>query len=222
MGLLNQSDWKAEWINDGKPGQVNPEDYYLNDPAPLFRKEFLVEKKIEKARLYITGLGYYEATINGKRVGDHVLDPGWTNYSKRVQYSTYDVTSLLNTNGNSIGIMLGNGWYNPLPLKMFTRYNLRDHLTIGRPQFISKLRIDYSDGTSQTVVSNRNWKTKEGPILRNNIYLGEVYDARKEIKDWNKYGFDDNDWNHVKIASELGKLHSQNQPPIKLQPKLIQ
>ncbi len=221
MSFLEKSDWKAVWINDGKVGPVNPEDFYLNDPAPLFRKDFMVEKKIEKARLYISGLGYYEASINGKRVGDHMLDPGWTNYTKRVQYSTYDVTSLLKRNGNSIGVMLGNGWFNPLPLLMFGQYNLRDHLSIGRPQFIAQLRIDYVDGTSQTVISSKKWKTTEGAILRNNIYLGEVYDARREIKDWNKYGFDDNNWNQVKIVSgDLGKLQSQNQPAITITAKL--
>ena len=217
MGLMNQSDWKAQWINDGKFGPKNEEEMYQEDPAPLFRHEFVVNKKIAKARLYITGVGYYEAAINGKRVGEHVLDPGWTNYSKRVQYSTYDVTNLLHGNGNCLGVMLGNGWFNPLPLPMFTRYNLREHLTIGRPQFIAQLRIDYADGTSQTVISNNKWKTTEGPILRNNIYLGEIYDARKEIKDWDIFGFDDSMWNKVKVANEnLGILQSQNQPPIKI------
>ena len=221
MGLLKKNDWRAQWINDGKSGPKNEEEMYQEDPAPLFRNDFIIDKKISNARLYITGVGYYEASINGQRVGDHMLDPGWTNYGKRVQYSTFDVTSFIHKNSNTIGIMLGNGWYNPLPLPMFTRYNLREHLTIGRPQFIAQLRIDYADGTSQTVVSNEKWKTTEGPILRNNIYLGEVYDARKEIKDWNKYGFDDNDWNPVEIAKEkLGKLQAQNQPPIKITAKL--
>ncbi len=92
MGLLNQSDWGAEWINAGKIDTENTEELYADDPAPLFRRDFIIDKKIEKARLYISGLGYYEATINSERVGDHFLDPGWTNYSKRVLYSTYDVT----------------------------------------------------------------------------------------------------------------------------------
>lgn len=217
MALLNQNDWKALWINDGKIGPKNEEEMYQEDPAPLFRHDFIVDKKIVNARLYVTGVGYYEASINGRRVGDHMLDPGWTNYSKRVQYSTYDVTSLLRRKGNSIGITLGNGWYNPLPLPMFTRYNLRDHLTIGRPQFIAQLRIDFTDGTSQTVVSNENWKTYEGPIIRNNIYLGEIYDARKEIKGWDTFGFDDSKWKNAKFAEEkLGELKAQNQPPIKI------
>lgn len=221
MSLLNQSDWKAQWINDGKLGPQNLEEYYKDDPAPLFRYEFKVDKKISKARLYITGLGYYEATINGARVGDHLLDPGWTNYSKRVLYSTYDITGLLKSKGNSIGVTLGNGWYNLLPMTMWGRRNLREHLTSGRPQFIAQLKINYADGTSQTVVSNENWKTHEGPIIRNNIFLGEIYDARKEIDNWDTFGFNDNKWSTAKISTDkLGKLQAQNQPPINITDKL--
>lgn len=221
MGLLNQSDWKAKWINDGKSGPQSLEEFYQDDSAPLFRHEFKVDKKISKARLYITGLGYYEATINSKRVGDHVLDPGWTNYSKRVLYSTFDVTDLITNGGNSIGVMLGNGWYNPLPMTMWGYLNLREHLTIGRPRFIAQLKIEYTDGTTQIVVSNDGWKTHAGPIVRNNIYLGEIYDARKEIDGWDTFGFDDSAWRNVNIATaKIGKLQAQNQPPIKITGKL--
>ncbi|MCK5457558.1 MAG: alpha-L-rhamnosidase N-terminal domain-containing protein, partial [Melioribacteraceae bacterium] len=221
MGLLEQSDWEAKWINDGKSGPQSLEEFYKNDPAPYFRRDFKVDKRILKARLYITGLGYYEATINGKRVGDYVLDPGWTNYSKRVQYSTYDVTDLIESGGNSFSVELGNGWYNLLPMTMWGSRNIREHLTSGRPQFIAQLKIKYTDGSSQIVVSNEEWKTHEGPILRNNIYLGEIYDARKEIAGWNTFGFDDSKWDNVKISRDkLGKLQAQNQPPIKITAKL--
>ena len=221
MALLNQNDWKAQWINDGKLGPQNLEEFYKDDPAPLFRRDFKVAKKVSKARLYITGIGYYEATINGTRVGDHLLDPGWTNYSKRVLYSTFDVTKLLKSDGNSIGVMVGNGWYNLLPMKMWGRRNLREHLTSGRPQFIAQLKIQYTDGTSQTVISNEEWRTHEGPILRNNIFLGEIYDARREIEDWDTFGFDDSKWKKIKTSTDkLGKLQAQNQPPIKITAKL--
>jgi len=217
MGLINQSDWIAEWINDGRKVAGNTEDLYADNPAPLFRRDFNLPKKIKKARLYITGVGYYEAIINGERVGDHHLDPGWTNFSKRVLYSTYNVTGLMKNGGNNMGLMLGNGWYNPLPMKLFGKYNLREHLTIGRPQFIAQLNIEYTDGTTQTIVSNEEWKTHEGPIIRNNIYLGEIYDARKEIDGWDTFGFDDSHWSHAKVSEEkLGKLQAQNQPPVKI------
>jgi alpha-L-rhamnosidase len=221
MGLLNQADWKAEWINAEGKAVETIEEFYADDPAPLFRRDFTIDKNIEQARLYISGLGYYEATINSERVGDHLLDPGWTNYSKRVLYSTYDVSDLVRVGGNSIGVMLGNGWYNPLPMKMFGKYNLREHLPIGKPQFIARLNIEYTDGTTQTIVSDAEWKTHEGPIVRNNIYLGEIYDARKEIDDWDSFGFDDINWINAKAAKDtLGKLQAQNQPPIKITGKL--
>ena len=221
MGLINESDWGAEWINAGKKGPENIEEQYADDPAPLFRRDFTIDKQIEEARLYISGLGYYEATINSERVGDHFLDPGWTNYSKRVLYSTYDVTDLVKPGGNSLGVTLGNGWYNPLPMLMWGRFNLRHYLTIGQPQFIARLNIEYTDGTTQTMVSNEEWKTHEGPIIRNNIYLGEIYDARKEIEDWDSFGFDDSNWINAKVARDtLGELQAQNQPPIKITGKL--
>ncbi len=217
MGLVSQDDWKAEWINDGKPDPQKTEDFYKDDPAPLFRHDFTVKKDIIKARMYISGLGYYEAYINGERVGDQVLDPGWTNYSKRVLYSTYDITDLIKNDGNCIGVMLGNGWYNPLPMTMWGYLNLREHLPIGRPRFIAQIKINYNDGSSELIVSNVNWKKHEGPIIRNNIYLGEIYDARKEITGWNEVGFDDSNWKSAIIAKEkVGKLQAQNQPPVKI------
>lgn len=216
MGLLNQNDWKGDWISDGKTEPQNFKDFYENDPSPLFRHDFQTTKQIKKARLYITGLGYYEATINGKKVGDHVLDPGWTNYSKRVLYATYDITKMINEGGNSIGVTLGNGWFSPLPMKMFGNFNLREALPTGRPKFIAQLKIEYEDGTKQTIVSNDKWKIQEGPIQRNNIFLGEIYDARKEIPKWNTFGFDDSTWKNARVVPEkIGILQAQNQAPIR-------
>ncbi|MBI9017868.1 MAG: family 78 glycoside hydrolase catalytic domain [Phycisphaerae bacterium] len=215
--LLNQNQWQAKWINDGKTNPVADEDFYKYDPAPLFRKDFVIKKTVKHARLYITGLGYYEASLNGNRIGDHMLDPGWTNYAKRVYYSTYDITSQLKNGDNCIAVMVGNGWYNPLPLRMWGRRNLREHVPVGRPRFISQLDITYTDGSTQSVVSDQNWKVTEGPIIRNSIYLGEIYDARKEINNWNQPGFDDTSWKHAALAREpLGKLQSQPLPPIKI------
>lgn len=217
MGLLDSSNWQGKWINDGKPTPTKDEDFYKNDPVPLFRKEFNVAKTVKSARLYISGLGYYEASINGKRVGDSVLDPGWTLYAKRVLYSTYDVTEILQDKTNAIGIMLGNGWYNPVPMRMWGYRNLREYLTIGRPRFISQLNIEYSDGTSESVVSDESWRVGDGPILRNNIYLGEVYDARCEKSGWDRPSFDDSKWSSPAVATEkVGALRAQNQPPIKI------
>ena len=217
MTLLRAEDWTALWINDGKPTPKQDEDFYNDDPAPLFRKQFTATKPIKHALLYISGLGYYEAHINGRKVGDHVLDPALTTYSKRVFYSTYDVTNLLSEGQNTLGVMLGNGWYNPLPMHMWGWLNLREHLTIGRPRLIAQLNIEYTDGTHQSVVTDESWKVADGPILRNNIYLGEVYDARGEKQGWDKPDFDDHDWRRAKPACEpVGTLQAQPQPPIKV------
>ena len=101
---------------------------------------------------------------------------------------------MLRRGQNAIGVMLGNGWYNPLPLRLWGHVNPREHLDIGRPRFILQLEIDFSDGTSRTVVSDETWKTAPGPVVRNNVYLGEVYDARQEKPGWDKPGYDDSEW----------------------------
>ena len=215
--LLSQSDWHATWINDGKSNPEAEDDFYKFDPAPLFRKEFVLGKPVKQARLYITGLGYYEASMNGHRIGDHRLDPGWTKFSERVYYSTYDVTGQLVDGNNCMGVTLGNGWYNPLPLRMWGHKNIRAHLPVGRPRFVSQLHITYEDGSTDTLLSDEGWKVTQGPILRNSIYMGEVYDARKEISGWDKPGFDDSAWPSASAAKEVvGPLQAQPLSPIKV------
>lgn len=226
MGLLDPHDWVGQWLNDGRQNPAADAAFYLEDPAPLFRKEFEVRGQIRRARLYITGLGCYEASINGERVGDQVLDPGWTDFGERVFYSVYDVTPRpgnlrtprkLVPGMNCLGIVLGNGWYNPLPLRMWGNKNLREHLAVGRPRVIAQLRLEYSDGTTQTIATDGSWKVGDGPIVRNNLYLGEVVDARKEQAGWNEPGFDDSLWRVPSIAQEpVGRLHAQPQPPIRI------
>jgi alpha-L-rhamnosidase len=205
--MLNGSDWQAKWISDGSFAPQKEEDFYKDNPAPAFRKTFSAKKQVKQARLYITGLGYYEATLNGQPVGDRKLDPGWTNYSREILYSVYDVTPLLLSGENAVNVVLGNGWYNPLPLKMWGRLNLRNHLTVGQPCFIAQLRITCTDGSHETISTDESWQTASSPILRNNIYLGEHYDARKELSDWKPA---------VKITPPSGKLTVQMQPPIRI------
>ncbi len=215
MGLIHEFDWNGKWIEDTIGISVNDSMRYGNIPAPIFRKEFAIVKKIEKATLYVTGIGYYEAYLNGNRIGNHLLDPGWTDYSKRVLYSTYDVTSFLHSGANAMGILLGNGWYDPLPLLMWGRINIRKGLTVGNPTFIVQMNIQYSDGSVSQINSDTSWKTTAGPIVRNSIYLGEVYDARSEVANWNQPGINTDRWRKVTIANAPnGKLHSQQQPPI--------
>lgn len=217
MGLLEPSDWKAVWLDDGKPTPKTDEDCYADDPAPLFRKPFVAHKPVARARLAISGLGYYEASINGAKVGDHVLDPGWTRYDKRIGYAVYDVTGLVRSNQNCIGVRVGNGWFNPLPLRLFGNFNLRERLPIGRPRAIAHLRIEYKDGSVQTVATDASWKVGDSGILRNNVYLGEVVDARLEPVGWDRPGFDDSGWRAARpLKDRSGPLLAPTDPPIRV------
>ncbi len=222
MGLLSPQDWQGEWINDGRSNPKNDAEFYQEDPAPQFRKEFAVTRKVARARLSICGLGYYEAHLNGARVGERCLDPGWTRYSARALYSTYDITAQLHLGANCIGVMLGNGWYNPLPLRMWGRYDLRDSMPVGRPRFLAQLEITYKDGGRQTFHSDTTWKVAAGPIRFNSIYLGEVFDARRITYGWDRPGFPENqDWRQPAVTVEpMGALRAQSQPPIRVTEKL--
>lgn len=217
MAFLGDRPWQGRWISDGRPVPADEEDFYRDDPAPLVRKEFVAPERVSRARLYITGLGYYEASINGRRVGDQVLDPGWTNYDKRVFYSVYDVTGLVRSGLNCVGVMLGNGWWNPLPLRMWGRRNLRADLPVGRPCLIAQLEIAGEDGSVTTVATGPDWKVRGGPVLRNNIYLGEVYDARREIPGWDSPGASEAGWSPAVLCpGPSGSLRAQPQPPIRV------
>jgi alpha-L-rhamnosidase len=217
MGLLAPADWRAAWITRKQAPPLSEGQMFEDNPAPLFRKKFLLGKKISRARVYVSGLGYYELRLNGQRVGDQVLDPGWTAYSKRVLYSTYDVTDQLKRGQNALGVMLGNGWFNPLPLRLWGHINPRANLTTGEPRVIVQLAVEFADGTSQTIITDESWKASNGPILRNSVYLGELYDARKEQRGWDRPGFDDSGWPQAASATEaLGPLRAQSAPPIRV------
>jgi len=217
MGLLKAGDWQGEWISDGKILPEKEEDCFIDDPAPLFRKPFKLSGSVKSARLYISALGYYRASLNGEHIGDQVLDSIWTIPGKRVFYSVYDVTDKLAEKSNCLGVTLGNGWYNPLPLRLWGHVNLRERLQVGRPQFIAWLKVAYADGTSQSIISDKSWKLTDGPILRNNIYLGEKFDARKIIPDWDKPGMDDIAWKIAHTApAPKGNFQALPLPAIKI------
>ncbi|MBP7826579.1 MAG: Bacterial alpha-L-rhamnosidase [Verrucomicrobia bacterium ADurb.Bin118] len=222
MALLSPEDWQAHWIQRSAPAPLAEEHMFDDHPAPLFRKEFTLDKKVARARAYVSGLGYYELRLNGAKVGDQVLDPGWTRYSRRVLYSTYDVTAQLKRGRNAVGFMLGNGWFNPLPLRMWGRINPRDALTIGEPRALLQLVIEFTDGSTETIVTDESWRVGDGPIRRNSIFLGEVYDARHEQPGWDQAGFDDAAWESAVLATEpkLGPLRAQDAPPIRVTRRL--
>ena len=158
--------------------------------------------------LHIAGLGFYEAQLNGRPLSDNSLAPLWTPYKARVLYDTYDVTDSVVRGDNVLAVTLGNGWYNPLPLRMWGRFNARDALTVGRPCLVAKLEIRYEDGTTDTVVSDTSWKVADGPLLRNSLYLGEVYDARRETPGWQQAGFDDAAWRQAVRVEGPGGCYS--------------
>lgn len=215
--LMSPDDWEADWIGDGRPAPERAEDFYDFIPNTLLRRDFVLDKPIARARLYISGLGYYEAYLNGRLVGDSVLDPAWTSYENRVYYATYDVTSMLRDGPNAIGVMLGNGWYNPLPLGLFRRVNLRNVLEIGQPKLLARIYVEYTDGTTERIRTNNTWSAGEGPVLKNNVYLGEYYDARREQPGWSQPGFDVSTWRQAVVApAPPGTLMASDIPPIRI------
>jgi len=211
-------DWSgAVWIGDGSEQPSSDAGYYADDPAPQFRKTFSAPRAIRTASLQIAGLGFYEVSVNGRPLSDNALAPLWTPYGQRVLYDTYDVAEALTSGDNVVSVTLGNGWYNPLPLRMWGRFNLRDALAVGRPCLVAKLEIRYEDGTVETVVSDASWRVSGGPLLRNSLYLGEVYDARRETPGWQQAGFDDAAWRPaVPVAGPAGVLAPRVAPPVRV------
>lgn len=208
--MLSQTDWKGSWISDGQDTGGNG----ISEPrAPYFRTEVKICKPLRSARAYICVAGLYELTINGERVGDHRLDPMFTRFDRRNLYLTHDITGMLKTGDNAIGVILGNGWYNhqPTAVWFFDRAPWRN-----RPAFCMDIRLEYEDGTTQIVSTNKSWKTALGPVTMNNIYTGEHYDARAEMPGWDKPGFDDSGWRtSINRAAPSQKLASQQLHPIR-------
>jgi len=187
--LLSVSDWQAKWI---VPGFVEAS----NRPSPIFRKQFAATKKLVSAIANITAHGMYEAQINGQRVGDAYLTPGWTSYSTRLQYQTYDVTNLIKTGANAIGISLGSGWYRGI----IGFSNNKDFY--GKDiALLFQLNITYSDGSKEIVISDDSWKANTGSIEYSEIYNGETVDARKEKAGWATANFNDESWLPAKLAN---------------------
>jgi len=215
-GLLHPDDWRASWIGDGNDAPSRPEDFYRDRRAPLFRKSFALVGEPLRARLYVSGLGFHEARLNGERVGDARLEPGWTNYDRVVPYVVHDVTSMLRDGDNVLGVMLGSGWYDPLPLRLWGRLDLRTTLPIGQPKLRCRLEVVQEDGSTLVVASDRSWRTTPGPILRNNVYLGESHDARVEPDGWDRADFDDRAWRRVAVVDAPGgKLAWLGIPPVR-------
>ncbi len=206
MGLLHPDDWLAEWITTI--------DSTIS--SPLLRNDFVIEKEIESATAFVTGVGYYEFYLNGEKVGDHVLDPGLTDFRDRILYETYDVTDHLGVGENAIGFWLGNGAFR---LKAeegrWTWYGMNNRF--GTPMGIAQLHILHEDGSEEIIISDGSWSSNASPITYNNVYGGEDYDGRLEQVGWSSTGFDDSEWEPVKVVDQPDVImDSQLMPPIRV------
>ncbi|MBS0010267.1 MAG: family 78 glycoside hydrolase catalytic domain [Bacteroidales bacterium] len=197
-GLLDSSGWEAEWISSG-----------INDETDVsyFRKDFnvSVNREIKSAIVYLTARGLYEARINGSRVGDEYLTPGWTSYNNRIQYQVYDVKDMIDEGENTIGIILGEGWYTG----RISRNVYGDETAL-----LAQLVVEYADGTTAVITSDGTWKVSGGPLLSSSIYDGEIYDAGKEITGWDKPGFNALSWENAKTRDYTfdNIVHTVNEP----------
>lgn len=205
MGLLSPRDWQGTWIG----GSTN----LSYSPAPLLRGTFNLEGEIRRARAYICGLGYYDLYINGARIGDHLLDPGYTRYDKRALYVTYDVTDALHRGRNAVGVILGTGWYN---VHTKAVWNFHQAPWRSAPKLLMQLRVEYADGRVETIGTDSRWKASTGPIIFDSIYGGETYDAGAEKTGWDQADYDDSNWPAAwAVAGPGDKLAAQMMPPIK-------
>ena len=206
MGLLTPSDWQAHWIEPGLQ-----EDTKKPAASPFLRREFMLAWDVARARAYVTSHGLYELHLNGRRVGDQVFTPGWTSYNKRLQYQTFDVTSLLKKGINAAGVALGSGWY-----RSELAWGGNRNLYGERLGLLLQIRVDYTNGRSETIVSDGKWQASTGPIVASEIYLGEVYDARLEQPGWDTPGFDAKNWSTVAVADgRTDDLIAPAGPPVR-------
>jgi len=189
MGLLNKTDWTAQWIEAKIP--LIPG---VSNPCPYFRKEFNISKKVKSARLYITSRGLYEAYLNGGKIGNEIFTPGWTSYDKRIQYQTYDITDQIKQENNVVGVILGDGWYKGNISHRTDSFKNNTKLAL-----LVQMNIEFTDGEMIRIVSDKSWKTSIGPIKMSDIYNGETYDARVELTGWNTSGYDESNWMGVDI-----------------------
>ncbi|MEP6727188.1 MAG: family 78 glycoside hydrolase catalytic domain [Bacteroidota bacterium] len=223
MGLLTTADWKsASWIGyDALPdsnkiipyahGDGKKEWGARRDILPLIRRNFSVAKPVKKATAFISGLGHFDMSINGEKTGDHFLDPGWTQYSKHALYVTFDITNQLQQGNNTMGVMLGNGFYyigGERYRKLTGAY--------GYPAMICRVIIEYTDGSTNDIISDASWRTAPSPIIFSSIYGGEDYDASLEQADWNRPAFDDSKWKRIVIAGGPPVLDAQIAEPLKI------
>ena len=210
--LLHQSDWKAAWIGPLSPRTSITGYQYSEKRSPFFRKEVVLPQKIKRARAFFCGLGWGELYINGKKVGNNVLDPAPTDYDKTILYSTYDVTHCFHEGANAIGMIVGNGW--------FSEYMWKEAYGACAKAML-QIHLQYADDSTALIVTDKSFKTAFGPILETRLWGGEIYDARLECSGWNCVGYDDTAWLPVKIKDRSrGVMKSQLMSPIRVKEQI--
>ncbi|MBB3696628.1 glycoside hydrolase family 78 protein [Flammeovirga yaeyamensis] len=228
MGLMNQEDWgESKWLSvvDNRTSEYQPRAYKTgkmkspimvkSQAAGYFRKVIDTEKEIKSARAYVCGLGYYELYINGDKIGDHVLDPAPSNYDQQAYYVSYDITKNLKEGQNTLGTIVGNGFYGQNISWKRDPESERD-LSYGKPCFRLLIDVKYNNNTQSSFYSDESWKATTGPIVFDNIYGGETYDARFELTNWNTIQYNDEEWSSVNIEQpKIKKINAQLMPPIR-------
>ncbi len=211
MGLLAEAEWQARWI--GAPPPAIPEGATAG-PSPLLRREFTLDQPAVSARAYICGLGYHELYINGRKAGDSVLEPSVTRYDRRASYVTRDITDMLSTGKNAVGVMLGSGWYNCHTKEVwdFSAAPWRD-----LPKMLLHIHITLADGSCQQIVSDTSWRTSTGPLVFEGLRNGEIYDARQEKPGWLLPEYNDSKWDAARVVpGPGGVLSAQQMQPCKV------
>lgn len=209
-GMMSKVNWKGSWISDSRDINLKP--------APYFRKTFEIKKKVKSARQYIAVAGLYELYINGNKSGNQRLDPAFTRFDRRTLYITHDVTRFLKQGPNTIGVLLGNGWYNHQSTAV---WYFHEAPWRARPNFCSDLRITYEDGSVETIKTGTDWKTSLSPVIFNSIYTGEHHDARLEQNGWNTPEFDDSKWkNVIPVSSPSENIVAEEMHPIRITDKI--
>ena len=190
MGVLHAADWQAKWI-----GTTD-----TNLPSLLLRHEFVVKPGLKRALVNVCGLGQYELTLNGRKIGEDFLSPGWTKYDQTCLYDTLDVTADLRRGKNAAGLELGNGMYNVLGGGRFTKFKG----SFGPQKAIAQIRLEYADGSVEIIGTDEKWRVAPGPITFSSIYGGEDFDARLVQRGWDKINFNDSKWVPAQVVSGPG------------------
>lgn len=213
MGLLSSSDWTARWIS------LPPTRPLTDQNAPAYlRRAFSLEKPIAWATVYATARGIYTLHLNGQRVGDAHFAPGWTDYTKRIQYQTYDVTEMLQAGDNALGAVVADGWY-----AGYIGFGSKRAHYGEMPQLLAQIVLEYADGSRETLGTGEHWRGMSGPILSSDMLMGESYDARLEMPGWDTATFDTPSWRAVQVEAEHDpavRRAAQVDPPVRVTEEL--